>query len=79
VRDRCGGISIEEKADLKRQVEIAHKKGVKVLECGDSDHPFQWTPDEVYKEAIKTLENGQISCVLDVVLPAVSSGEHPAA
>jgi [methyl-Co(III) methanol-specific corrinoid protein]:coenzyme M methyltransferase len=53
------GISIEEKADLKRAVEIAHKKGVKVFgNVATATTLFSGTPDEVYKEAIKTLENG---------------------
>ena len=53
------GISIEEKADLKRAVEIAHKKGVKVFgNVATATTLFSGTPEEVYKEAIKALENG---------------------
>jgi [methyl-Co(III) methanol-specific corrinoid protein]:coenzyme M methyltransferase len=53
------GISIEEKADLKRAVEIAHKKGVKVFgNVATATTLFSGTPDEAYKESIKALENG---------------------
>ena len=52
-------ISIEEKADLKRAVEIAHKKGVKVFgNVSTATTLFSGTPDEVYREAIACLENG---------------------
>ena len=53
------GISIEEKADLKRAVEIAHRYGVKVFgNVATATTLFSGTPEEVYKEAIQTLENG---------------------
>jgi [methyl-Co(III) methanol-specific corrinoid protein]:coenzyme M methyltransferase len=53
------GISIEEKADLKRAVEIAHKKGVKVFgNVATATTIFSGTPGEVYQEAIRALENG---------------------
>jgi [methyl-Co(III) methanol-specific corrinoid protein]:coenzyme M methyltransferase len=53
------GISIEEKADLKLAVEIAHKKGVKVFgNVATATTLFSGTPDETYKESIKALENG---------------------
>lgn len=53
------GISIEEKADLKRAVEIAHAKGVKVFgNVATATTLFSGTPEEVYQEAIKSLENG---------------------
>jgi [methyl-Co(III) methanol-specific corrinoid protein]:coenzyme M methyltransferase len=53
------GISIEEKANLKRAVEIAHKKGVKVFgNVGTATTLFSGTPEEVYKEARTALENG---------------------
>jgi len=53
------GISIEEKADLKRAVEIAHKSGVKVFgNVATATTLFSGTPEEVYKESIKALENG---------------------
>ncbi len=53
------GISIEEKADLKRAAEIAHSKGVKVFgNVATATTLFQGTREESYKEAIKALENG---------------------
>jgi [methyl-Co(III) methanol-specific corrinoid protein]:coenzyme M methyltransferase len=53
------GVSIEEKADLKRAVGIAHKKGVKVFgNVATATTLFSGTPDEVYKESTKALENG---------------------
>jgi [methyl-Co(III) methanol-specific corrinoid protein]:coenzyme M methyltransferase len=53
------GISIEEKANLKRAVEIAHKKGVKVFgNVATATTLFSGTPEEVYKEARTVLENG---------------------
>jgi [methyl-Co(III) methanol-specific corrinoid protein]:coenzyme M methyltransferase len=55
----AAGISIEEKADLKRAVEIAHKSGVKVFgNVATATTLFSGTPEEVYKESIKALENG---------------------
>jgi len=53
------GISIEEKADLKRAVEIAHQKGVKVFgNVATATTLFSGAPEQVYQEAIKALENG---------------------
>ncbi|MFP3912586.1 MAG: MtaA/CmuA family methyltransferase [Desulfobacteraceae bacterium] len=53
------GISIEEKADMKRAVEIAHQKGVKVFgNVATATTLFNGTPEEVYQEATQALENG---------------------
>ena len=53
------GISIEEKADMKRAVEIAHQKGVKVFgNVATATTLFSGTPEDVYKEATQALENG---------------------
>ena len=53
------GISIEEKADLKRAVEIAHQKGVKVFgNVATASTLFEGTPEDVHKEATAALENG---------------------
>ncbi|MFO7984881.1 MAG: MtaA/CmuA family methyltransferase [Desulfatiglandaceae bacterium] len=53
------GISIEEKADMKRAVEIAHAKGVKVFgNVATATTLFNGTPEEVYQEATQALENG---------------------
>lgn len=53
------GISIEEKADLKTAVEIAHRYGVKVFgNVATATTLFNGTPQEVYQEAIAALENG---------------------
>ncbi len=55
----AAGLSIEEKADLKRAVEIAHKYGVKIFgNVATATTMFSGTPEEVYKESIKALENG---------------------
>lgn len=55
----AAGISIEEKADLKRAVEIAHPRGVKVFgNVATATTLFSGTPEEVYQEAIRALENG---------------------
>jgi [methyl-Co(III) methanol-specific corrinoid protein]:coenzyme M methyltransferase len=55
----AAGISIEEKADLKRAVGLAHPKGVKVFgNVATATTLFSGTPQEVYKEAIAALENG---------------------
>lgn len=52
------GISIEEKADMKRAVEIAHQKGVKVFgNVATATTLFNGTPEEVYQEATQALEN----------------------
>ncbi|NQT54919.1 MAG: methyltransferase, partial [Desulfobacteraceae bacterium] len=53
------GISIEEKADLKRAVDIAHEKGVKVFgNVATATTLFSGTPEDVYKEATVALDNG---------------------
>jgi [methyl-Co(III) methanol-specific corrinoid protein]:coenzyme M methyltransferase len=53
------GLSIEEKADLKRAAEIAHQKGVRVFgNVATATTLFSGTPAEVYQEAIAALENG---------------------
>lgn len=53
------GISIEEKADMKRAVEIAHNKGVKVFgNVSTATTLFMGTPEECYREATASLENG---------------------
>ena len=53
------GISIEEKADLKRAVDIAHKKDVKVFgNVATATTLFNGTPEDVYKEATAALNNG---------------------
>jgi [methyl-Co(III) methanol/glycine betaine-specific corrinoid protein]:coenzyme M methyltransferase len=55
----AAGLSIEEKADLKRAVEIAHPYGVKIFgNVATATTLFSGTPEEVYKESIKALENG---------------------
>ena len=55
----AAGVSIEEKADLKSAVEIAHKKSVKVFgNVATATTLFSGTPDEAYKESLKALENG---------------------
>jgi [methyl-Co(III) methanol-specific corrinoid protein]:coenzyme M methyltransferase len=52
-------ISVEEKTDLKKAVEIAHAKGVKVFgNVGTSSTLFMGSPEECYKEAVTALENG---------------------
>jgi [methyl-Co(III) methanol-specific corrinoid protein]:coenzyme M methyltransferase len=53
------GISIEEKADLKTAVEIAHTKGVRVFgNVATATTLFMGTPEASYAEAIACLENG---------------------
>lgn len=53
------GISIEEKADLKRAVEIAHALNVRVFgNVAAATTLFMGTPAECYEEAIQCLENG---------------------
>jgi len=53
------GISIEEKADLKKAVEIAHEKGTKVFgNVATATTLFMGSPEECYKESIASLENG---------------------
>lgn len=53
------GISIEEKADLKKAVEIAHQKNVRVFgNVAAATTLFMGSPAECYQEAIQCLENG---------------------
>lgn len=53
------GISIEEKADLKKAVEIAHAKGVRVFgNVATATTLFMGTVEDSYKEAVACLENG---------------------
>jgi len=53
------GISIEEKADLKQAVEIAHAKGVRVFgNVATATTLFSGTPRQCYQEAWQALENG---------------------
>ncbi len=53
------GISIEEKADLKKAVEIAHPKGVKVFgNVATATTLFMGKPEECYQEALAALKNG---------------------
>ncbi|MGD8258563.1 MAG: MtaA/CmuA family methyltransferase [Desulfobacterales bacterium] len=53
------GISIEEKADLKQAVEIAHGKGVRVFgNVATATTLFSGTPRQCYREAWRALENG---------------------
>lgn len=53
------GISIEEKADLKQAVEIAHAKGVRVFgNVATSTTLYSGTPQACYREARQALENG---------------------
>lgn len=53
------GISIEEKADMKKAVEVANEKGVKVFgNVATSTTLFSGTPEDCYNEAIAALENG---------------------
>lgn len=53
------GISIEEKADMKHAVEIAHAKGVKVFgNVSAATTLFSGTQEECYHESMAALENG---------------------
>lgn len=53
------GISIEEKADLKKAVTVAREKGVKVFgNVATATTLFMGTPEECYKEAVASLDNG---------------------
>jgi len=53
------GISIEEKADLKKAVEIAHENDVRVFgNVATATTLFMGTPDACYQESIAALENG---------------------
>jgi [methyl-Co(III) methanol-specific corrinoid protein]:coenzyme M methyltransferase len=53
------GISIEEKADMKNAVEVAHEMGVRVFgNVATATTLFSGSPEACYKEAIAALENG---------------------
>lgn len=53
------GISIEEKADLKKAVEIAHANDVRVFgNVATATTLFMGSPEDSYQEAIASLENG---------------------
>ncbi len=53
------GISIEELADLKRAVEIAEPKGVRVFgNVSTATTLFNGTPENCYQEAMAALDNG---------------------
>jgi [methyl-Co(III) methanol-specific corrinoid protein]:coenzyme M methyltransferase len=53
------GISIEEGANMKKAVEVAHANGTKVFgNVATATTLFMGTPEESYKEAWKALENG---------------------
>ena len=53
------GISIEEKADMKKAVEVANEKGVKVFgNVATATTLFSGTAQQCYDEAIQALENG---------------------
>ena len=52
-------ISIEEKTDMKKAVEISHANGVRVFgNVATATTLFMGTPEECYKESIQALENG---------------------
>ncbi len=53
------GISIEEKADMKQAVQTAHEKNVRVFgNVATATTLFMGSPEDCYKEAIASLENG---------------------
>ena len=53
------GISIEEKADMKKAVEVAHAKNVRVFgNVATATTLFMGTPEKCYEESIASLENG---------------------
>jgi [methyl-Co(III) methanol-specific corrinoid protein]:coenzyme M methyltransferase len=53
----AAGISIEEKTDLRRAVDIAHARRIKVFgNVGNA--ALDSTPEKAYQEAISALENG---------------------
>ncbi len=53
------GISIEEKADMKRAAEIAHQKGVRIFgNVATATTLFRGTPEQCYQESRAALENG---------------------
>lgn len=53
------GISIEEKADMKKAVEIARPRGVKVFgNVATATTLFMGKPEECYQESIDALNNG---------------------
>ena len=66
------GISIEEKADMKKAVEIAHAKGVTVFgNVATASTLFTGTPEEVYAESTAALENG-----VDFLCPGCGIGPN---
>ncbi|NNF99905.1 MAG: MtaA/CmuA family methyltransferase [Desulfobacteraceae bacterium] len=53
------GISIEEKADMKKAADVAHEKGIRVFgNVATATTLFMGTPEDCYNEAIASLENG---------------------
>ena len=55
----AAGLSIEEKADMKRAAEIAHSKGKVVFgNVATATTLFNGTPEACYQEATQALENG---------------------
>lgn len=53
------GISIEEKADMKKAAEIAHQRGVRIFgNVASATTLFQGSPEAVYQESLQALENG---------------------
>ncbi len=53
------GISIEEKADMKKAAEVAHEKGVRVFgNVATATTLFMGSPEDCYKESIQSIENG---------------------
>ena len=53
------GISIEEKADMKKAVEVANEKGVAVFgNVATATTLFMGSAEACYKESIASLENG---------------------
>jgi [methyl-Co(III) methanol-specific corrinoid protein]:coenzyme M methyltransferase len=63
IRPMCetgvAGISLEEKVDLKKAVEIAHEMGVKVFgNVASASTLFMGAPHDCYSEALRALENG---------------------
>jgi [methyl-Co(III) methanol-specific corrinoid protein]:coenzyme M methyltransferase len=52
------GISIEEKADMKQAVQVAHEKNVRVFgNVATATTLFNGTPEDCYQETIAALEN----------------------
>ena len=53
------GLSIEEGANMKEAVNIAHQNGVRIFgNVASATTLFMGTPEQAYKEAIAALENG---------------------